>query len=75
MGPSVDTLRSNKGSPFMNGQDEAFPTLLNKAVKPRTLSLWEKEEWTVIAINIPEVGVSNTYATDGNCPPSLQRGN
>jgi hypothetical protein len=72
MGPSVGTLRSDKSSPFMKEQDVAFATLLNKAVKPRTVSLWEKEGWTVIVIIIPAVGVSNTHATKGNCPPAAK---
>jgi hypothetical protein len=50
MGPSVDTLRGDRGSSFMKGQNVAFATLLNKAVKPRTISLWEMEEWTVMTL-------------------------
>jgi hypothetical protein len=75
MGPSVDTLRSDKEDPFMKGQAVTFATLMNVAVKPRSISLWEKGEWTVISINIPEVEGSNTHATKGNCPPNRQRGN
>jgi hypothetical protein len=51
MGPSVDTLGGDKCSPFWKGQDVAFATLLNKTVKPRTIALWEMEEWTVMPFN------------------------